>query len=200
MINHLHEKLSNDPHIGVVSVYFDYNNLQKPSEVLYDVYRQLLRRHNGVFPTLLHALIEKMTHESRSPTDDELANLVKSEAKTLSQLFIVIDALDECVGSSTDETRPEKHVRFRRNVYGLLQSLSGQANVLVTSRVSEEIPSMFKRYPQIEISAHDEDMIAYLEQRIADGGDEHRWAQLCSKDTMFKDESIRKLIEKANGM
>lgn len=81
--------------------------------------------------------------------------MLQSEVRRFSEVFIIIDALDECPES--EDTRAS----FLAEIRTLHQNAR-----LVTSRHIPTIKSEFEKAARLEICASDEDVTTYLESRI----------------------------------
>ena len=102
-------------------------------------------------------------------------------------VYIVIDALNEC----TDEGNT------RQILLKELQQKPRCIRLMVTSR---EIPSISVQLPtakQLKISARDEDIMDYVEQRASHT---ERLSILISEDKELKESLKRSIAEKASGM
>jgi hypothetical protein len=121
------------------------------------------------------------------PTLSEWSKLLQSEARRLSEIFIVIDALDEC--PETEGTRDN----FLAEVLKLHQN----ARLLVTSRYIPTIESQFENATRLEICASDRDIGIYLESRIER---ENRLARHVKAAPDLKGVLISTVRRKAKGM
>ena len=121
------------------------------------------------------------------PLLKEIAKLLRLQVEKFDEVFIVIDALDEC--PELDQTRKELLTEVR----GLLPKV----RLMVTSRNIPSIENMFKHDKRLEIRAQDQDIRKFIESQIErreelldllEGHDDVR----CS--------IISRIIERANGM
>lgn len=121
------------------------------------------------------------------PDLDELTHLIAREAKPFSDIFVVIDALDEF--SDRD---------WKRNtLLDEIEKLPENFRILVTPRHSQRIGERFKDVPHIEVCAADEDVKRYVMAR-------------CNKVTFLagralsnqalKEEIIDTMVKKSQGM
>ena len=96
MLEHLTERKGLDERTAICFAYYNYRitDLQGPQQIAAALLKQLCRRSDAVSPWLL-----KSKHDSLSPltvgTEQSIIKLV-AEMK-FREVFIVIDALDECV-------------------------------------------------------------------------------------------------------
>ncbi|KAJ6256405.1 hypothetical protein Dda_8905 [Drechslerella dactyloides] len=89
------------------------------------------------------------------PLDDEILSVLRSVISLYSEIFIIIDALDEC---QANENCREKFI----SVLLQLQAQCRSVNILVTSRPIPSIEARFQGNPKCEIRAHEEDVRRYL--------------------------------------
>src|SRR3984957_8289480 len=115
------------------------------------------------------------------PTLQQLTDILISEIRTYSKVFIVVDALDEC---REDDTT-------RAMLLDVLRSLPGQVNLLVTSRDLPLIARDFEGAKRLHLRAKDDDIRAYIEDRI-----DLRPRHLKN----MQEEIMDKLVENAKGM
>ena len=100
------------------------------------------------------------------------------------QVFIIVDALDECQVS--DGCRSG----FLSEIFTLQQKC--KVNIFATSRVVPEVTEKFKGHTSLEIRAHNEDVRNYLEGRIVRSD---------RKSLRTLDEEIKtKIVEAVDGM
>lgn len=197
IVNHLEQKFCHDGSVGIACIYFNYKETRSEIQLLSDIYLQLLQQHQTV-PSLAKTYIERYQREGKRPTRGDLKDLVQSALKLYSRSFVVLDALDECIG---DQDEPvERQAQFRKRLYETLQSFGLSVNLLVTSRVSGNIPQLFRDAMQLEISPHQNDMRAYIEQRIGEKGSSCQWTKMCQDDGGFKDQAVNTIIQKAQKM
>jgi len=147
--------------------------------------QQLLQRRDSI-PDSIYASYRKHTKRGTRPTLDEWTDLLETEIQTYwKRIYIVIDALDEC----DEETR----VSLLKKVRGLPKS-----NLLVTSRPNYAIRMEFRDSPSVEIRAIEDDLIKYIEGRIA-----HKEPRLkfhITGDPALLDEIERVVVTEAQGM
>ena len=115
------------------------------------------------------------------PTLQQLTDILISEIRTYSKVFIVVDALDEC---REDDTT-------RAMLLDVLRSLPGQVNLIVTSRNLPSIARDFEGAKRLHIRAKDDDIKIYIEGRIASG---RRHLKI------LQEVIVNKIVENAKGM
>ena len=129
------------------------------------------------------------TRKDSRPTMNELSNLLCSEIARLSEVFILVDAMDEC--SVNNDTREE--------LLTTLQRLLEMPNVrlMITSRPVASIEAHLQGMAYLEIRAADEDIRKYIENRIPK---ERRLIPYVRGDDAFRVSIIDTIIAKAQGM
>lgn len=118
------------------------------------------------FPEAIYRLSEKHKKCSSEPGIEELTKTLGDLIDVLGEVFIVIDALDECpqtVGS-----------REREKLLGLIHSLfrnhGNNLHILATSRPELDIHSKLKSYPAIDVeTAVDSDIRCFVKHSISFG-------------------------------
>ena len=115
-----------------------------------------------VLPTSLLELYTKFGEQDRRPQIQDLELTLLHVCRDFDQVFIAIDALDEC-----DEATSRK--RFLLFLATLQQT--PRIRLFVTSRpYPGDIRRAFEPAPQIGIEASDADLRKYLRRRIEDSG------------------------------
>lgn len=122
------------------------------------------------------------------PTRSELSSLLQLEFLSLSKVFVIVDALDECTNEDNMSTK----------LLCEFQKLHTSLHLLITSRrhiinVKHEFPDARK----LDIRARDEDLKVYLEKRIRM---EERLRIYVDKNPELGETIKNKIIEKADGM
>src|SRR5262249_1399229 len=143
VIEELHSRHGNNSDIGVAYVYCNYkrHSEQKPEALMASVLRQLAQEQQSL-PDAVKILYEKNRFKGTRPSIDEISQTLHSVSGHFSQLFIVMDALDEC-GESRD--------RILDEVFNL--QVKHNLNFLATSRSIPEITARFEGMPSQEIRA-----------------------------------------------
>ncbi|KAI9770214.1 MAG: hypothetical protein M1839_003242 [Geoglossum umbratile] len=133
--------------------------------------------------SLYHHHIEKRTR----PTLVEWSKSLQSEVYRFSKVFIIIDALDECLESNGT----------RDSFLAEIKKLQPSVRLLVTSRYIPTIEYEFEKAARVEIRASDEDVRRYLEGRIER---ERRSVRHVRADLALQKTIIDTIVEKAKGM
>ena len=150
---------------AIVYIYCSYKeqDCQTDSNLIASLLQQLAQTNPLISDEILLLYNDRIEKQTR-PTLDEWSRLLQAEASQFSEIFVIIDALDEC----SDYTRA--------SLLSVIQKLPN-SHLLVTSRhiltVEREFKCEFKATTSLEICERDEDIRRYLESRIER---EHRLA------------------------
>lgn len=163
---------------GIVYIYCNYKMQldQTPVNLIASLLKQLLQQH-GVFSDDLKSLYyHHVKHETR-PTLDEVFRMLKSEMNRYRQVFVIVDALDECTVEN----------RFRQDLLSKLYTLqtSHTINLMVTSRSIPGITQDFQDCLELEILAKEEDINKYID------GQMHRLA-----GCVIRNNDLQKIVKK----
>lgn len=178
------EALAETENYGVAYIYFDYTeqDQQTAVEVLASLVKQVTLRTPKI-PSNIETLYERR----KKLTFDQLYAALLTSASYFTRLFFVFDALDEC---HQEKQREELLPMFHR--------LGDDGiNVFLTSRLHpEDIQDSFRDCMKIELSAQDQDVQSYIEERISKNPRAKRLIQ----QGKLKDRVISGLTDSAQGM
>ncbi|KAJ7440551.1 ankyrin repeat domain-containing protein, partial [Mycena galericulata] len=141
--------------IGVACIYLNHKEVENqiPSRLLAGLWRQLvLHRDIG---SIAENLYKQHREKGTAPSLEEVVNVLSSCLKEFSQVFIIVDAIDEC---------PE----FQREILlKQLEAIGSNVNLMITSRpnISPE-PSSFPNLEILDIQAAPEDIQKYINTQI----------------------------------
>jgi hypothetical protein len=169
--------------VAVVCIYCNYKvqSQQTAPALVASLLKQLAECHPAVYTNVM-TLYDSCKVQQIRPGLQQLVEALQSAIGMFSEVFAVVDALDEC----SDET-----------LAGLLKelrSLSKITSLLVTSRKHGTIAREFNATPQLDIRAMDEDIETYIDDRIS--------GQLLDvgRNPKFREEMVKMITEKAKGM
>ena len=189
MVNHLECNYPFENN-AVAILYLSYRDQveQSAKNLIGSLVRQVAHRKRTLSKGVI-GLYHNHTLKGSRPTTNELSNLLHSEIAHLSEVFILVDAMDEC--SVNDHTREE--------LLTTLQRLLGMPNVrlMITSRPVASIEAHLQGMAYLEIRAADEDIRKYIENRIPK---ERRLIPYVRGDDAFRVAIIDTIIAKAQGM
>jgi hypothetical protein len=154
--------------------------------LLGSIVAQLVRR-KSVISQGVRDKYQKYATRKNLPLIEELSELLQSESRSFSDIYIIIDALDECL---RDETRGTILTELQK-----LQPL----NLMLTGRPWVYNLDVNPRFPDakvLEILSMNEDITKYVESRINKSTRLQRYLP----DSIFRDEVISKIVQKAAGM
>ncbi|CAH0052895.1 unnamed protein product, partial [Clonostachys solani] len=147
---------------GIAYIYCNYKReeTQTVENLLKTMVRQLLQTRTPL-PEAVKSLYNRHNARQTQLTLEEIRRLLRSTVASYPRVFIVIDALDECLGP--DECRS----RYLQEIRGLQESYA--VNVFVTSRPLPKVRKMpsFKDSALVQLHARGEDIQAYLDYRIS---------------------------------
>lgn len=178
--------------------YFDFSNTHK--QTLDSMFRSLISQLYYKYveaSQLLDSLFSSCENGRRQPTSEELCKVLFQMIKQVKEVWIVLDALDEC------------HTRRGPSTEGILSWIrealnSDQRNVhlLVTSRPVQDIKSGIIEFAYnnsivpIQSSLISDDICSYVRTRVREDNGLKRWRS----QPEVQDEIETRLMEKADGM
>ncbi|KID94957.1 Pfs, NACHT and Ankyrin domain protein, partial [Metarhizium majus ARSEF 297] len=144
--------------VGIAYIYCNYQQQakRKPYDLLASLLRQLSQARSPL-PETVAVLYDKHKHGSTKPSLEEISEALHSVAALYYDVYIVVDALDEC-------EIPGTRARFLSELFRLRHK--NRVKILVTSRFVPEITAQFDPYPCFEITANVEDIYRYLEAQL----------------------------------
>ncbi len=142
--------------VGIAYVYCLYNGAHQTAVNLLGSLLQQLALQNDA---LKDDIMSCHTHHTRfgtRPTLFEISRLLGMQVQIFDEVFIIIDALDEC--SEAGQVRRDFLTEVRR--------LLPEIRLMVTSRHLASIESNFKQDTRLEIRAHDQDVRKFIEAQV----------------------------------
>lgn len=140
--------------VGLAIIYLKYNDSQQTVEsVLGSILVQLVESLDSI-PTPLQSLYEKHQAQKSSASPKELAQLLRFVLALFKRVYVIVDALDECI----DDMRWE--------LMDCLRSLEDHINLLVTSRFLDTINKELEDFARLEIKANKADLEIFINQNI----------------------------------
>lgn len=155
MVDHLCRKFGNDSSIGIAWLFCEYHrhNEQTLEHLLSSLLKQLLKQQTTL-PNCVTELYESHQRRTTRPSIDDIVELLQSSTATLSRIFVIVDALDEC------QTTEGCQMDFISELFTFKDGV--KANLFATSRHIDRIQRKFSRCISLEIKATDEDIRMYL--------------------------------------
>jgi len=159
-VNHLQTLFEDNDSVAIAFVYCNYKEQadQTVSNLVATLLKQIVQDRRAISDHV-KSFYERHQRRGAHPTLDQLTEVLISEIRTYSKVFIVVDALDEC--REDDATRAM--------LLAVLRSLPEQVNLMVTSRNLPSISRDFEGAKRLHIRAKDDDIRVYIEGRIALG-------------------------------
>ena len=144
---------------GIVYIYCNYKMQldQTPVNLIASLLKQLLQQHGVVSDGLKTLYCHHVNHGTR-PTLDEVFRMLQSEMNSYRQVFVVVDALDECAVEN----------RSRQDLLSKLYTLqtSHAINLMITSRSIPGITQEFQDCLELEVLAKEEDINKYIDGQM----------------------------------
>lgn len=187
IVNHL-QHLTDQGTIGIAYVYCSYKDTQRETAVnlLSTIVQQLLLQSFANVVGVLD-LFQGHAKQKTRPALSEVQDLLRVSLRGFNRTYVVVDALDEC--TDIDENRET----FVTELTSLLPNIS----LLLVSRPLPHLKSRLANATQIELQAHDEDIIEYVKERVALSQRMHSHMQ---KDPKILQTIISKVLKKVKGM
>ena len=172
---------------GVAYFYFNYQDERKQTAelVLASLLRQIIESRPEI-PKPVSELYKRIESQQRQLQQQDLEQVILLTCANFKQIFIVIDALDEC------DNEHRKDLLRSLATFQKIQTVT----IFLTSRphAGQEITRKLGNSLQIEIGATDNDLRTYLSCKI----DESDNVDVIDEE--FKEEIIVKIIRAAHRM
>lgn len=179
---------------GVALAFVYCNHKEKLSQTIEyfvgAIIRQLVER-KAVIPDYVRTLYGNHRGKGTNPTLTEYLELLQSLAKECSEVYIVIDALDECV---EEDGQP-----IWSNLIRKLQASIVNLNLLYTSRDMEirDTAGIFRNSTVIPIRATETDIRTYAREQLQSNDD---LLQFCQQDPSLQEDILQAIVSKAEEM
>jgi Cdc6-like AAA superfamily ATPase len=193
VIQDVFQHCEGDPGKAVVYFYFDFNDAekQKPELMIRALICQLSEQCVKI-PVTLEALYMACDKGNRRPSIDALMSVLRHMVQEFPQLYLILDALDECAG--------------REELLDILEQIAGwqldRMHVLVTSRKEQDIESSLsvivdpKHVICLQSQIIDKDIRKFIRQKLSDDKSLKKW----HKSIDIRQEIETTLIQGAHGM
>ena len=178
--------------------YFDFSDSGKQSldSMVRSLTSQLYHKRKDT-QKLLDSLFSSYGDGCRQPTADSLCTGLLDMIQQVDEVWIVLDALDEC--HSRKGTRTEGLILWMED---LLHSKLRNVHLLATSRQEEDIESSLSKWARTKDMMHiqsdlvTDDIRAYVRTRVKEDDGLRRWRS----QPDIQEEIETRLMEKACGM
>ena len=157
IINHLEKKFANDAGVAITYFYFDYRQQLEFPDFLSVLLRQLLQGNPGLYGTISDMC---RRHEHDHLSEEAVQKELELVISQCSEVFIIIDALDECFDVSV-------HRQLVIWIQGLLLfNKHTNIKVLATTRHEDQFSKVVFKDPIFEIKASREDIESFLDANL----------------------------------
>ncbi|KAG0127725.1 hypothetical protein HOY82DRAFT_624539, partial [Tuber indicum] len=143
---------------GVAYIYFNYQDQQSPTRIVASIVKQLLCKlpSKTPFPEMVNDLHSKLAPDKKA-SQDQLRSVLSGVVSLFPGVFLVFDAIDECEEG------------LRTQILSLLlwmKTLGEKVFLFIISRPLADLKDVLTDAIEVKLSAHPEDISAYLEARI----------------------------------
>lgn len=178
------------PNIGLAFIYCNHKEKlsQNVESFLGTIARQLIEQRQTISEDV-HALHESHRGKGTTPTRVEYLTLLQSLATKCSEVYIVIDALDECIDNKGESIWDDLLSQLMGSILNL--------RLLCTSRDIDDTGGILSSSTCIEIQASDADIEVYVQAQIKS---KRRLRLFCDKNPAFQNEIPQVIKLKAHGM
>jgi hypothetical protein len=189
------EFLERDLPVRGVALAFVYcNHKEKLSQTIQyfvgAIVRQLVER-KAVIPECVRTLYEKHRGKGINPTLAEYLELLRLLAKECSEVYIVIDALDECVDKGGQPIWSDLIIKLQASMVNL--------HLLYTSRDMDihDTAGIFRNSTVIPIRATETDIRTYVRGQLQS---KNVLLQFCRQDPTLQEDILQAVVSNADGM
>jgi hypothetical protein len=175
---------------GLAFIYCDHKEYLSQSTEYFigSIVRQLVER-KSLIPSEAYALYKQYHGKEARPTYEEYADLLQSLAKNYGEVYIVIDALDECIDKGGEIIWIE--------LLGKLESSISNLRLLYTSRHIDDTTGILKRSSRMEIRASQSDIELFIRAQACS---KPLLRHFCNEHPELENEIIGTVATTADGM
>lgn len=189
------EFLEKDLPVRDVALAFVYCNhkenlLQSIEYFVGAIVRQLVERKPAI-PDYVLTLYGNHRGKGTNPTLTEYFELLRLLAKECSEVYIVVDALDECVEEGGKPIWSDLIIKMQASMLKL--------NLLYTSRDMDirDTAEIFRNSTVIPIRATETDIRTYAKEKLQS---KNVLLQFCQQDPTLQEAILQAVVSNANGM
>ena len=187
MTDHIEKTLVHDQYVAVACIYCNYKDklVQTPVNLLANIWMQI--RQKSALPPEVEELYNSsvLKGSSTRPRLDDIIKVLKAEVDRHANVYVIIDALDECEPA------------YRLRLLTELKALQPKLKLMVTSRYFDAFGADMGIDTDIEILASDEDIKRYVEEIVSTTPRLGRWI---AADSSLHETIETKVIEAAQSM
>lgn len=187
MAEHVEQTLVHDQSVAVACVYCNYKDkmAQTPANLLANIWMQI-RQKGGLSSEVEELYASSVTKGSSTrPRLDDIINVLKPEVDRHTNVYVIIDALDECEPA------------YRLRLLTELKSLQPKLKLMVTSRYFDAFGADMGIDTDVEILASDDDIKRYVKERVSTTPRLGRWI---AADSSLQATIETKVIEAAQNI
>ena len=189
-VDHLRE-LFKGKNVTVAWVFCHYQEWSNQSleELVASILKQIVQ-NQSLASESIKALCEEFRDKQKRPRLTCLIDALRSEIRTYSKVFFIVDALDKC---------QEDH---QGRLITELESISSAVYLMVMSRSLDLIKQQFQGAYHLDVNAVDEDVRKYIESRIRRGQTKNEilLARLAKENCGLLDSIADRIVTNARGM
>ena len=187
MTEHIEQNLIHDQSIAVACIYCNYKDKMAltPVNLLANIWMQI-RQTGGLASDVEKLYASSVTKGSSTrPKLDDVIKILKAEVERHANVYVVIDALDECEPA------------YRLRLLTELKAFQPKLKLMVTSRYFDAFGADMGIDTDVEILASDSDIKRYVQERISNTPRLGRWV---AADSSLQATIEAKVIEAAQNM
>ena len=162
--------------------FHDYQEAKQQSAdaLVRNLLAQIIRERGGV-PVEIDKLYTDAKSGIQAPSKTRLRDTLSQSLKMIPDVIVLLDAFDEC--------------QFRADNPSVLRSLAAcGASILVTSRKTPDIESLFSEDQQLEIRPDSSDIAKMVDSKLTEIEDD------LELDQAFKDDVVGNIVDRCGGM
>jgi hypothetical protein len=145
-VDYVLQRFRDDPDIKIACVYFEHKQSFTAADIIRSVLKQLVQCRP--LTQEIRDLYSKHLEKDTQPLAKEVTEILKGESQNLTKMFVVLDALDECLDP---DTRSKILIEF--------QNLKPKVRIMITGRPDiTNTMSLTPGYQLLEILAHNQDI------------------------------------------
>ena len=194
MIKHMQDKFKEVGDVGIAYIYCDYKDQlnQTTPRLLSSIARQLFEQRPALLPQVKD-FRKKHRDSNTRPTLKDYSELLSSMVRQFSQVYLMVDALDEC--AEVDGERNTKRHLFVNELKQLQSSTDRSLHLLITSRPLPDIEQDLRDALKLEIRASNDDITAYVKWKISHS---RKLTRYTDEDSTLEQEITDSLLEKCH--
>lgn len=156
VVDHLWKHIQ-DEDVGVAYIYCNYKRQadQKAIDLVASILKQIIQERPSVAEPVGN-LYDRHTKRRTRPLLEEILNALQAAVSSYSKVYVVVDALDECLGHD------------RTQLLTMLRSLQSKGNLsfMATARLIPEVEQHFISSPRLVVRADDSDVKRFVAGQV----------------------------------